>query len=277
MSEKQKQATSRPTLPTFPIVALAPTAILGASFLAATAAAQEPVTATPADRWVVSATTFAWATSVDGHASVGGQKVDIDLPFSDTLQDLSMAAMGTVAARRGDFGFYVTPFFSRTRSNEKAGGLEGRVRSDTTMLGVGGLYRLLDWEVDPEAPGPQGGQLEFGAGLRVTDLRTEINGRHGLPKFDDNKTWIDPLVGLGGRLELSDRWEVFADGSIGGFGVGSDLTWDWLVGAGYGFDLFGRQSFFRAGYRMLYQDYKDGGFEWDVTYKGPIIGVTTRF
>ena len=52
---------------------------------------------------------------------------------------------------------------------------------------------------------------------------------------------------------------------------------DWVAGVGYGFELFGRPSFVRAGYRMLYQDYKDGGFEWDVTYKGPIVGLTTRF
>ena len=36
-------------------------------------------------------------------------------------------------------------------------------------------------------------------------------------------------------------------------------------------------AFVRAGYRMLYQDHKDGGFEWDVTYEGPVVGLTTRF
>jgi hypothetical protein len=114
--------------------------------------------------------------------------------------------------------------------------------------------------------------------VRITDLLTEINGRHGLPKFDDDKTWVDPVVGLGGRLQLTDRWETFAEGDISGFGVGSDITWDWAAGVGYQFELCGHASFFlRAGYRMLYQDYKDGGFEWDVTYKGPVVGPTTRF
>ena len=100
----------------------------------------------------------------------------------------------------GRFGFYVNPFFARTRSDEGSGRIEARVRSDTTMVGLGGLYRLLDWEAEPDAPGPRGGQLEALAGVRVTDMRTEINGRHGLPKFDDSKTWADPIVGLGGRL-----------------------------------------------------------------------------
>ena len=87
--------------------------------------------------------------------------------------------------------------------------------------------------------GPRGAQLEALAGVRITDLRTEINGRHGLPKFDDDKTWVDPVIGLQGRLELTERWEAFAEGDIGGFGVGSDITWDWVAGIGYGFELFG--------------------------------------
>lgn len=254
-------------------------AALGAAvpLLAGAAAAQEAAKDTPEDRWVVSATAYAWASSIDGHASLGGRRAEVDVPFSDLLEDLSLAGMGWVAARRGRFGFYVSPFFARTRSDEGSGQFQARVRSDTTMVGLGGLYRLLDWEAAPGAAGPRGGQLEAIGGARITNLRTEINGRRGLPKFDDDKTWVDPLVGLAGRLELTDRWETFAEGAVGGFGVGSDLTWDWSAGIGYGFELFGRQSFLRAGYRMLYQDYEDGGFEWDVTYKGPMVGLTTRF
>ena len=233
--------------------------------------------ATPGDRWVVSATAYAWATSVDGHAKVAGQKADVDMPFSDLLKDLSLAGMGTVAARYGRFGFYVSPFFARTRSDEGSGQFEARVQERHDH---GGRRRPLPAGRLGSRAGGGGaarGQLEALAGVRVTELRTEINGRHGLPKFDDDKTWVDPIVGLQGRLELTERWEAFAEGDIGGFGVGSDITWDWVAGIGYGFELFGHQSFIRAGYRMLYQDYKDGDFEWDVTYKGPIVGLTTRF
>ena len=245
--------------------------------LAGAASAQEAATATPEDRWEVSVTAYAWAPSVEGHTRVGGQKADVDTPFSDLLKDLTFGGMGAVAARRGRFGFYVNSFFGRTRSDEGSGRIEARVRSDTAMVGLGGLYRLLDWQAEPDMSWLRGGQLEALAGVRVTSMRTEINGRHGLPKFDDDKAWVDPLVGLGGRLQLTDRWETFAEGDIGGFGVGSDITWSWTAGIGYGFELFGHASFVRAGYRMLYQDYKDGGFEWDVTYKGPVIGLTTKF
>jgi hypothetical protein len=255
----------------------AASAAAASMFLAGAASAQEAAKSTPEDRWVVSLTAYAWAPSVEGDASVRGREAEVDMPFSDLLEDLAFGAMGAVAARRGPFGFYVNPFFARTRSDAGGGDFEARVRSDSSMVGVGGLYRLLDWEAAPDAAGPRGGQLEALAGVRVTYMRTEINGRRGLPKFDDSKTWADPIVGLGGRLQLTEGWETFAEGDVGGFGVGSDLTWSWTAGVGYGFELFGRPSFLRAGYRMFYQDYKDGGFEWDVTYQGPIVGLTTRF
>ena len=241
------------------------------------AQAQEAARDTPADRWVISTTLYAWGTSLDGDAKVAGRKADVDVPFSDILDDLSVAGMAVVTARKGPWGFYVSPFYAQVDSEAEAGGFKARIRNDTTFLGAGGLYRLLGWSRPEGGNGPAGAQLEALAGARLTDLRLEVNGRNGLPKDDESETWVDPLIGLAGRIELTDRWETFAEGSIGGFGVGSDLTWDWLAGAGYRVDWFGDATFLRAGYRMLHLDYEDGGFKGDVTYKGPFLGMTIRF
>jgi hypothetical protein len=135
--------------------------------LAGAASAQEAAKATPEDRWVVSVTAYAWAPSVEGHSSVGGRRADVDMPFSDLLEDFAFGAMGTVAARRGPFGFYLNPFFARTRSDEGGDRIAARVTSDSSMVGVGGLYRLLDWQAAPGAAGPRGGQLEALAGVRM--------------------------------------------------------------------------------------------------------------
>lgn len=32
-----------------------------------------------------------------------------------------------------------------------------------------------------------------------------------------------------------------------------------------------------VGYRALSQDYADGGFRWDMTVHGPLLGLTPRF
>ncbi len=78
-------------------------------------------------------------------------------------------------------------------------------------------------------------------------------------------------------LRLSERWGVRGEADIGGFGVGSDLTWNAQAVLTYGFTVAGYEAFAAAGYRALYWDYKDGGFEWDVTMSGPILGAGVRF
>lgn len=247
-------------------------------FQAAAARAQEPASATPPDRWVLSATAYLWGTQLDGDGAIRGREFDVDVPFSDIWDSLSVGFMGVAAARKGDWGFYVSPFFARIGDDAEVGGAKFRYRNDTTFLGVGGTYRLLDWQnPDTSHGGPKGAQLEALAGGRVVDLRLELNGRHGLPKADESETWVDPIMGLNGRLELTDRWELLAEGDVGGFGVGSDISWSWLAAVGYRFEPLGHDTFLRAGYRMLHVDYEDGGFEWDVTYKGPLVGLTVRF
>jgi hypothetical protein len=249
---------------------LVPTVATAALAVGLPAHAQERT----ASGWELSATVYAWALSLDGDAELAGIEADVDVPFSDILDELSFAGMGSIVARNGPYGFFVNPLFARTETDNDL----VRVRDDTTILGLGALYRAVDWrQPDTAVGGPRGAQLDVLAGVRLTSLRLELNGRRGLPKFDDSKTWVDPTVGLGGRLQLTERWETFAEGDIGGFGVGSDITWDWFAGVGYGLGLFGRDAWLRAGYRMLHQDYKDGDFEWDVTYKGPFVGLTARF
>lgn len=257
---------------------LAGLAAAGAVGWTEVAPAEEPARAVPADGWVISATVYAWAFSLDGNGAVRGREFDVDLSFGDILGDVSVAGMGMIAARRGRFGFYVNPLFGRTETDENIGPLEFRVRQDTTFLGFGGLYRLGEWHSgETVSSGPQSAMLEAYAGGRVIDLRLELNGRQGLPKNDQSETWVDPVIGLEGETLLTERWELFGGGDIGGFGVGSDLTWQWFAGAGYRFDLLGNETFLRAGWRMLAIDYDDDGFKWDVTYRGPMLGLTMRF
>jgi hypothetical protein len=91
------------------------------------------------------------------------------------------------------------------------------------------------------------------------------------------RTWIDPLIGSRIRLGLSDRFGIAAEGSFGGFGVGSDFTWNLQAFVGYRTTLFGRETTFALGYRALHQDYDHNDFEWDVTMHGPVIGSSVRF
>ena len=86
--------------------------------------------------------------------------------------------------------------------------------------------------------------------------------------------WFDPYVGLRGPLR-SEQGMVpdLGKGDIGGFGVGSKLTWQ-LSGA-LGCQVT-RSIYIEAGYRYLYTDYNQNNFVYNVTQSGAEIttGIT---
>lgn len=87
-------------------------------------------------------------------------------------------------------------------------------------------------------------------------------------------SWVDPFVGFQGRYEINDKLFVVCRGDIGGFGVGSELTWN-LYGA-VGTSLSDTTTM-EIGYRYLYTDYVTGGFEYDAAMKGVFIGTRIVF
>ena len=99
----------------------------------------------------------------------------------------------------------------------------------------------------------------------ASTLKDKLDNSFGLAE-----DWWDPYVGLRGRYNISKAFYLTAKGDIGGFGVGSDLTWQ-LSGA-LGCQVT-RSIFVEAGYRYLYTDYNKSGFVYDVTQSG--VEITT--
>lgn len=75
-------------------------------------------------------------------------------------------------------------------------------------------------------------------------------------------------------LHFNESWGLTIAGDIGGFGAGSEFTWqllgtindrayDWLE--------------LRAGYRHMNVQRERGGTDIDISLRGPIIGATMRF
>jgi hypothetical protein len=244
----------------------------------APAVAQQTETATPPeDRWTVSVAPYLWIASMDGHAAVGGVKADVDVPFSDLLKDLSFGAMMLVDVEKGRFGVGVNGLFARVSSDADVGSTEIDVTSDSGQLAVMPFYRLVEWQYGVSSSGaPLRLVAAPEAGFRYTYMRTELEVRGGRT-VDSSESWVDPLIGARIGLDLTDRWVVAGEGNFGGFGVGTDFTWNAQAYVGYETSLFGRPTTFWLGYRALYQDYHHNNFEWDVTMHGPVLGVATRF
>jgi opacity protein-like surface antigen len=84
------------------------------------------------------------------------------------------------------------------------------------------------------------------------------------------------MIGARVTVDITDRLNFRLKGDIGGFGVGSDFTWNVLAGLGY---RFSGNITALLGYRYLYMDYKTGTSRarYDVTMQGPMAGVMFAF
>jgi hypothetical protein len=110
----------------------------------------------------------------------------------------------------------------------------------------------------------------------VVPSRTQY---HPCNQFSAKKTidWWDPYIGLRLRQQRGPGKQLVLRGDIGGFGVGSDFTWQ-AVGA-YTFNtrILGHNATGMLGYKALYADYSEGkganklGFDW--LWHGPTLGL----
>ena len=207
--------------------------------------------ASPGDRWTVEVAPYLWIASMDGNATVGGIKSDVDVPFSDILKDLSFGAMLAVDVEKGRFGIGVNGLFARVSSDSDVGPIEIDATSDSGQLAVLPFYRVVEWQYGVSSSGePLRLVVAPEAGFRYTYMRTELEVRRG-PTVDGSESWVDPLIGSRIGLELTDRWAIIGEGNFGGFGVGSDFTWNAQAYLGYRTSLFGRPTTFLLGYRAL--------------------------
>ena len=89
-----------------------------------------------------------------------------------------------------------------------------------------------------------------------------------------SKSWVDPIVGARARYNFSDRFYAIARADVGGFGVGSDITWQAYGAIGYQLTA---HTTLELGYRHLYVDYADGNFSYDISTSGVQMAIGYRF
>jgi hypothetical protein len=112
-------------------------------------------------------------------------------------------------------------------------------------------------------------------GLQVQRSRSRVIAKSGTLE------WVDPVIGMRLRHQMASGSELALLGDIGGFGAGSEFSWQ-VVGT-YGFDVmcFGTPLRTVLGYRALAVEYsEDGRFgknALDVVQHGPVMGVSLRW
>ncbi len=240
-------------------------ASLIAGAVLAGAATLAPFAATAQD-WSGQVTLYGWGAGVSGDFTpfAGAPTLSFDKSLSEILEDLDGAFFVTGLARRGDlvlFGDLTYTSSSRAgvvppgipasgeltmRSLTLAAGKRFDTSGNTTVDVLGGLRA---WDIDGAVSSPV---------LSVA------------PSTD----FVDPIVAVRVNSRLSDRWSVLSYLDVGGFGVGSDLTWQVAVTANYR----ARDNLYLSfGWRHLAVDYSKDGSVFDGAMTGPQIGLTVQF
>jgi len=242
------------------IPALLMSVLLLAGLMPASAVAQE-------DSWNFRFTPYIWGTKFKGTSTVGQNEADIDLSFGDILDDLDVALMGDFRAEKGPWAIQSNFVWSDMTSKENVGPIKIKVEPRMVFLDLEGRYRIAPpWELL--------------AGIRYYHVKTriEIDTPLGQRGGSDSETWVDPIIGAALRTPINDRWAFAARADIGGFGVGSDFSWEAWAVLDYRFSETTSVTF---GYRHLDFDYEDGSggnkFGLDAYLTGPVLGASFRF
>jgi len=242
--------------------------------------------------WTLQVTPFLWAASLSGKISPfqRGSTVDVDKSFSDVMEHLNVGGFLNIRARHQRFVLSGNMMYVDTSDAQARGPLSAfqipglgitipsgasiDAKVDTTqfMATLLGGYRVLD---RPEFT------LDMLGGVRFWHISNSIavtthhpsTGRHSA-SYSENFGWIDPLVGTRVFFPLTDNWSFQSEADLGGFGVGSDLTWSVLASATYTFTDTLSAS---AGYKALKVNYDNHRHVYDTLLSGPVIGVTWRF
>lgn len=253
----------------------------GASAFAADAVETPQEVAIPGREWKFAIAPYIWGAGLQGDVGVfGRQPVEIDMSFGDILSDLRFAGMVVAEAHNGSWGVFGDLIYVNTKADGSitrtiAGipvELASTVATESLTATLLGEYRAY---ADDRVT------VDLMAGARLWSVDNEITaslGRGGIPLRDfsgaDGATWVDPMIGVKARFDTGTPWYFTGWAMVGGFGAGSDVTWDAMAGAGYQWNDWLSTV---GGYRALGVDYSDDGFVYDVVEHGLFFGAVMTF
>jgi len=226
-------------------------------------------TETNAKKWHFLAEPYLMFPYMDGETGVGDLlSIPVDANPGDIFSKLKMAAMLYFEARTNKWAITSDLVYMKLSQEVTPGVLlhSGDVAVKEFIWEPAGLYKILPF-------------MEVGAGGRLVNLATDIDIRRNvLPAGTEqvtesgSKTWFDPILITRLTTNINDKWLFQFRGDIGGFGAGSDLTWQLQAYAGYKFTKVFQLT---AGYRLLSIDYDKGAdserFVYNVNTFGPLV------
>ncbi len=234
-----------------------------------------------------------------------GRTVDVDINPVQVIEHLARVPFfGYGEIRKGPFALYADIVYAdlglsgsgiHTATAGTAGASLG-MNFQQFIAEAGGMYELARWDSGGSLKDPQAAKsfttVDALAGFRYWNQQLDLNfdlastadtgglivsGNRAIARSGTIE-WTDPLIGLRLRHQLEPGKELILRGDIGGFGAGSQFSWNLLAACNYAVT---KTTSLYIGYRALDVDYRQGQgktfYEFDVIQHGPVTGLTVKF
>jgi hypothetical protein len=223
------------------------------------------------DEWQFGAEVYLWGASLDA-TPTGGDTIHIS--FSDIMDDLNMALMTTLAARKGKWTLFTDIIYMDLEDEIKGTAelihrpvsVDVDVEMESWIVTAAGAYTVM--ETDKHS-------LALLAGGRYLALEIPLKFQIGPVKLKPSPQPhghnLDGIIGLRGKVDLADKWYLtyYADAGSGD----SESTWQALAGLNYRF----KKVDATFGYRYLDWEFDSSDALEEITVKGPFAGVKFAF
>jgi hypothetical protein len=199
---------------------------------------------------------------------------ELDASVGDIFDHLQSGFMLYAEAQNGAWAFSSDFLYMRLKQDAEPTRTikSGSVSMTESAWELTGMRKILPW-------------LEGGIAGRLVSLkvdmevvRNQVGGNTNTEQGNMTHTWVDPILVVRLKLPETGQWLFQFRGDIGGFSVGSKLTWQTQAYGGYRFSELFQVT---AGYRALSIDYETGAnkdrFVYDVTTFGPVLQIGFNF
>lgn len=285
-----------------------PAPVRAADFGQSSAAANLPAT----NEWSVSVTPYGWLTFLSGHSTVKGRTVDVDVDPIQVIEHLArVPAFSYIEARKGPVAFYTDIAYADLGLT--GSGIRTINRGVTGTIGAtlglnfeqfigeaGAIYEVARWDSSSSLKDSLASQsytaVDVLAGARFWHQSLDLNfnlagtldvgglviaGGRAIAK-SGSVDWVDPLMGVRLRRQFEPGKDMVLRADIGGFGAGSQFSWN-VLGA-FNYEIAKGSAYTVSaylGYRALQADYVQGDgrsrYEFDIVQHGPVTGLTVKF
>jgi hypothetical protein len=247
------------------------------STAAVAASAAQPETSleqSPASKkkWEFATIGYAWFAGAKGQTDVNKAlpAAEVDLSFGDVLKAFKFAFMGAAEAKHDRLIILGDLTFIHLDARKGIGVrdpdfLKVELDSRTAEVTLVGGYRVVNH-------GPVAVDLLAGARANYFKTTLQLEGPNRQANGEVKKSWLDPLVAARASAGLGGKWSAALYGDVGGFGIGSQVTWQAIPTVNYAIN---HKMTLGAGWRIFKVNYRSGDFLYNVRQSGPLITFRT--